>query len=457
MTYCYNYIWGTHGDDNIQGTHGNDVIFGGDGDDKIYGGNGRDYIYAGKGNDFIIGGFGLDYIHGGQGNDTISWDNLSSGLSVDLYSQTVHFTVGGGEHFSSIENIVGSRGNDTIKGDHGSNILNGNKGNDLLIGRGGNDVLVGEEGNDRMYGGSGNDTFIGGEGNDKSFGGSGFDFFIGGEGNDFIDGGSHLLDKVDYSELDVRVSIQAGGVVHKEGVGTDHVRNVEEFIGSANYANVIDGRDATGHASLDVDFSQDTFTVKNVPHVGDLTYTVRNFSEVRGTEENDVMKGGDGRDFFYGNGGNDTLEGGAGDDDLFGGEGDDVIIGGLGKDFMIGGGGNDILTSLEATDFLNGTDAEHAGAGELDILIGGAEGDRFVLGDATRAYYTAEGFSDFAGITDFGINEDVIVLHGSANDYTLQTNNGEVSISYGNERIGIVAGANVANLSLNSNNFEYVA
>ena len=458
MTYFYNYIWGTHGDDNLHGTHcndlmvggsgndtisggnGNDLIFGGDGNDVIFGGNGRDTIFAGRGNDFIIGGFGLDYIHGGEGDDTISWDNLSSGLSVDLKYQRVHFTVGGGEHFYSIENIVGSRGNDTIKGDHQNNALNGNAGNDTIFGRGGNDALIGGDGNDHLDGGSGDDFFLGGTGNDTINGGSGFD-------------------RVDYQDLDVRVSIQARGVIHKETVGSDRASDIEEIIGSANYVNVVDARDDLSTqfgTSIDIDFSADTFTVNNVPGGGSQTFTVRNFAEARGTENDDTFKGGSGRDFFYGNGGNDSLEGGAGDDDLFGGEGNDTLVGGLGKDFMIGGGGNDVLTSLQATDFLNGTDEEHAGAGEFDILIGGLEEDRFVLGDAQRAYYTAAGNSDLAEVQDFGVGEDVIVLHGAAHDYNLQTTSQGVNINLGHERVGLVKGPNVSHLSLHSDSFEFV-
>jgi len=457
MTYFYNYVWGTHGDDDLQGTHRNDLIFGGggddtifggkgndlliggDGNDTIFGGDGRDKIYGGKGNDFIIGGFGLDYIHGGEGNDTISWDNLSSGLSVDLKRQRVHFNVGGDEHFSSIENIIGSRGNDVIKGDHQANVLNGNAGNDSIFGRGGNDVLIGDEGNDHLSGGSGNDFFVGGAGNDTINGGSGFD-------------------RVDYNELDVLVSIQARGVVHKAGVGSDRVSHVQEIIGSANQENIVDARDALSDqfgTYLDVDFSQNKFTIRHLPGGGSQSFKVRNFSVAQGTENGDIMKGGDGRDFFFGNGGNDSLEGGAGDDDLFGGEGNDTLVGGLGKDFMIGGGGNDVLTSLQATDFLNGTDEEHAGAGEFDILIGGLEEDRFVLGDAQRAYYTATGDSDLAEVQDFGIGEDVIVLHGSAHDYSLEATANGININYGHERVGLVRGENIANLSLQSESFEF--
>ncbi len=461
MTYHYNYIWGTHGDDNIEGTDGNDIIFGGNGNDVIFGGNGSDIIFAGGGDDFIIGGFGLDFISGGSGNDTISWDNLSSGLSVDLKSQRVHFNVGGGERFYSIENIVGSRGNDIIKGNHLNNNLSGNKGNDRLEGRDGNDLLWGDEGNDRLYGGNGNDTIHGGSGNDKGFGGKGFDFFSGDTGNDFIDGGEGF-DKVDYSELGQGITLKGAGSVDKGSAGQDTLFQIEEIIGAKGQLNTIDASTSDPNISVNINLEQETLMVQGLP-AGDRTYTVRNFTVAKGTEQDDVFIGGDSntdRVFFFGGGGNDLIRGGAGDDDLFGGLGNDTMIGGDGQDFMIGGGGNDFLTSLRSTDYLNGTDAEHAGAHEVDLLVGGLESDRFILGDIEQAYYVANGYEDYAGITDYGVGQDVIVLHGSASDYSLQISNGAAELSYtanhGSDRVAVING-NVGELKLNSSSFEFVA
>lgn len=461
MTYHYNYIWGTHADDNIEGTNGNDIIFGGSGNDVIFGLNGQDIIFAGGGDDFIIGGLGLDFISGGSGSDTISWDNLSSGLFVDLKSQRVHFNAGGDEYFHSIENIVGSRGNDVIKGNHLKNNLSGNKGNDRLEGKGGNDLLWGDEGHDVLHGGSGNDTIHGGSGNDKGFGGKGFDFFSGDTGNDFIDGGESF-DKVDYTDLGQGITLKSFGRVDKGAAGEDRLVNIEEIIGAAGQLNTIDASIDNSHVSVDINLETDTLTVKGIP-AGDRTYFVRNFNVAKGTEQADTFVGGDNnteRVFFFGNGGDDNIRGGAGDDDLFGGEGDDVIIGGDGKDFIVGGGGDDIVTSLRATDQLNGTDAAHAGAHERDLLIGGLESDRFILGDVKQAYYVANGDNDFAGINDYGVGEDVIVLHGSASDYSLKFYGDEAELSYManhiSDRVAIIKG-NVSSLTLNSGGFEFLA
>lgn len=626
MTYFYNYIWGTHSDDTLQGKGGNDVIFGGGGDDKIFGGDGndvifggsgndtifggdgRDVIFAGDGDDFIVGGFGLDRIHGGSGNDTISWDNLDSGLSVDLKKQRVRFNTGGSEHFSSIENIIGSRGDDVIKGDHFNNILRGNLGNDRLEGKGGNDVLVGGEGNDHLAGGDGNDTFFGDAGDDKSIGGKGFDFIFGGEGNDFIDGGKDF-DKVDYSELGEAITLKAMGVIDKGAAGSDRAVNIEEVIGATDELNVIDGRIDAPNVSLNVDLGTNNLTIKNVPGVGDQVFTVRNFAQVIGTEQadtivgdknstekvfffgrsgNDTLQGGGGDDdlfgeegndtfvggtgsdfingghgfdtvdysdlgqavtlqgigvvdkgstgrdqlraveeivgatgqinridaamadsgiaidvdlgaetlrargipgvgdrtytirnfsdikgtdqgdsflgdsnstsraFFFGRGGDDRITGGAGDDDLFGDAGDDTILSGQGNDFMVGGSGNDRLVSLGGVNEMNGSDAQSAGSHELDVLVGGLESDRFVLGDTQQAYYKANGESDFAEIRNFGLGEDLIILHGAISSYALSVNAGVAAIDYLGDRIATVQGAGASGLALEDSTFKFV-
>ncbi len=47
--------------------------------------------------------------------------------------------------------------------------------------------------------------------------------------------------------------------------------------------------------------------------------------------------------------------------------------------------------------------------------------DRFVFGDQNRSYYINDGYSDFALTFDFNPNEDIIQLHGSADDYQFIT------------------------------------
>ena len=104
--------------------------------------------------------------------------------------------------------IVGTDGNDWLRGTRGDDVICGLGGDDRIFGRGGNDILIGGPGDDRIYGGNsadvieggagddrlhggrGNDEIGGGEGDDRLFGGHGRDTLIGGDGDDALRGGS---------------------------------------------------------------------------------------------------------------------------------------------------------------------------------------------------------------------------------------------------------------------------
>ena len=64
-----------------------------------------------------------------------------------------------GDTFFSIEDVFGSKQNDTLTGDDGPNQLAGGQGNDMLFGGGGADILIGGQDQDMLTGGDGSDTF----------------------------------------------------------------------------------------------------------------------------------------------------------------------------------------------------------------------------------------------------------------------------------------------------------
>jgi serralysin len=66
-----------------------------------------------------------------------------------------------------IENLLGSKLDDSLAGDAGANRLDGWSGNDSLQGGGGADTLVGGAGRDLFVGGAGADVFTGGAGKDR--------------------------------------------------------------------------------------------------------------------------------------------------------------------------------------------------------------------------------------------------------------------------------------------------
>jgi Ca2+-binding RTX toxin-like protein len=92
----------------------------------------------------------------------------------------------------------------TIVGTAGDDDLRGTQHDDVICGRGGDDWVLGEEGNDTLFLGRGDDSGGGGPGDDVIRGGAGKDYGEGGYGNDRIYVGRGDKDEViDYHGMDV--------------------------------------------------------------------------------------------------------------------------------------------------------------------------------------------------------------------------------------------------------------
>ena len=126
---------------------------------------------------------------------------------------------------------------------------------------------------------------------------------------------------------------------------------------------------------------------------------------ILGEEGNDEITGDGGADTILGEEGNDTIFGGAGNDILIGGIGDDNLSGGNGKDTITGGVGNDFLNGGSGNDRLSGVDSSTYGTGEIDTLSGGFGRDTFVLGDADNVFYD-DGDALTTGESDFALITD---------------------------------------------------
>lgn len=85
--------------------------------------------------------------------------------------------------------ILGTSGDDVIRGGGAADTLKGNAGDDVLCGEGGDDVLLGGTGNDTLLGGPGGDVLKGEAGDDALDGGTEDDMLVGGTGMDALDGG----------------------------------------------------------------------------------------------------------------------------------------------------------------------------------------------------------------------------------------------------------------------------
>jgi Ca2+-binding RTX toxin-like protein len=80
--------------------------------------------------------------------------------------------------------IVGTSGNDVLRGGNGPDVIMGLGGDDVISGGNGNDVICGGRGADLLDGDNGDDQMLGGFGDDRLRGGNGNDTLIGGTGQD---------------------------------------------------------------------------------------------------------------------------------------------------------------------------------------------------------------------------------------------------------------------------------
>lgn len=80
--------------------------------------------------------------------------------------------------------IVGTSGDDLLRGTSEADHMTGLSGHDDLMGFGGDDLIQGGDGFDELFGGAGNDTLEGGAGDDYLDGRRGDDTLTGGPGRD---------------------------------------------------------------------------------------------------------------------------------------------------------------------------------------------------------------------------------------------------------------------------------
>ncbi|MFK0734992.1 MAG: calcium-binding protein [Gloeotrichia echinulata GP01] len=286
--------------------------------------------------------------------------------------------------------IIGTPGNDILIGKATHDYIFGLDGNDLLFGQGGNDFLFGGNGNDILLGGIGNDLLFGENGNDILFNDAGSDILVGGAGNDtfFVldaSGSNQLIgdigfDTANYSGLGQAITLKSTGIVTKGiGFGTDQLVQVEQIIATSSLNDWIDASDAISPTSVSVDLLNHSLIVNNVPGLGTLNFTVKNFENVRGTAQNDsitgnasnnILSGGAGDDVLGGSTGNDTLNGEAGIDTAnYSALGQTIVLGTTGTVTKAGGGIDQLngIETITASTLLGDTIDASAATGSTSI------------------------------------------------------------------------------------------
>jgi len=445
----------------LYGDGGNDTIYGtsagadGNGSDTIYGGAGDDMLYAtapsgsNGGNDVFDGGTGNDTIVGGDGQNTVTYQDATAGVTVNLSQEDPYYRltadVGGGmgtDTLQYIQNLTGSDYADKLTGNEFDNTLAGGKGNDTLD--------ISQKTGNNPFGppGTGEDTVLGGQGNDTIIAGNDLDTgdrIDGGTGNDTL-----TLNGAGYAAFTFGAATMVNVETLKLAAGNSYGLTTGDANVAAGANLTVDGSALRPGDVLGFDGSHET----------DGTFTLD------GGAGNDVLTGGRGNDTINGNAGNDAIDGALGSDTINGGDGDDTIDVGAdldATDRIDGGAGNDVVAlggdysaglaldgtmlagvetlralggfnynltamdSLVASGRVLGVDASALGAGNRFVFDGSAETDgRFSFADGAgndtlRGGAQADVFTVTHGGSDTvagGAGDDVISLGGAfdAND-----------------------------------------
>ncbi|MGH1403837.1 MAG: type I secretion C-terminal target domain-containing protein [Alphaproteobacteria bacterium] len=333
---------------------------------------------------------------------TVSLGNGGNGSGTD--------SLGGSVTLISIEEIIGTSGNDIISGGGGSNWFFGMGGADDISSGSGNDHLSGGSGNDVLNGGSGDDIYYfgwrGEGGVDQITDSSGTDTIYFGESHNF---GSHGFVR---DEVNDRLIISNVAEVNDQ----DAIEFVK-YVDGAIFA--VEGLGLSFSQDFGNDYPRPPASPEGITFIGNDFIDLDNnglpdeniVDVISGTQDGDYLDGNVGDDTLSGEGGTDTLHGGSGNDVLNGGDGDDTLSGGSDDDTLHGGGGFDGLSGGEGVDTLygqNGNDFLDGGDGD-DHLDGGAGSD------------ILHGGSDDDDLRGGGDDDD---LHGGSGEDTLDGQDG---------------------------------
>jgi len=433
-------IIGTAGDDTITGDAEDNVISGSDGDDILNGGAGADLLEGGAGADTFTGSAGQNTYDGGADIDELDYSTQAGVNFIDVTlngAGDANVVLDGqtNDIVRNVENIIGTDGDDTIRGDGADNRLEGGDGDDTLSGGlgtgdyldGGNNTLVGDTVDysqnpgvtsvlltlsgavasratvngtlddtiiniENVIGSIGNDTITGDDLSNVIDGFEGNDILVGGVGYDYLDGGDDI-DTVNYSlEAGVtQISINLDGanfsVVSVTGGSDDEVRNIENVIGTIG-DDVISGD--TRVNSFEGGAGNDVFktragndTVDGGADNDTLTYDystaglVTDMSVVDGNGFFDVVVGGGA--FTDKARSIEILEGTFGDDDITGSLNNDTLRGLSGNDIIDGNDGDDVISGGVGEDTLSGGDGvDTILGGDGDDVIDGGDGDDII-------------------------------------------------------------------------------
>ena len=360
----------------------------GAGDDAVW------LMLTGSNGTPTIANANLTKFDGGAGTDTLYTEESGTNTTELILNDTFGAT--------NFENLIGTGGAETIKGDANNNILGGGGGNDILYGYGGDDTLYGNgkrhssdygsddqnvTGNNTLYGGAGNDTLVGGYHDDILDGGTGTDTLTGGNGVDTIvvrsgDGSTTLANSNVLSDFS-----NGSDIIAMDELSFSDL-TIEQ--GTGDYAS---------HTLVKITSSEEYLLILQNTTASDI-----NIYDFSSTSTDPLI-----------------LSGTSGDDGLVGGAGNDTFNGGAGSDTLLGFAGNDTFNISSKSGAYSETINGGSGSDSLSISYTGVSdlGDLSpISGSSSTGYYT---LTDANGGTIKFQNIETLIVGDYT--YTLNTSN----------------------------------
>jgi len=396
-------------------------------------------------NDVFVANDAYNNFKGGEGSDTVSYAG-SDAVEVDLHTGKGIDGHAKGDTYESIENVIGSSGNDIFVASAAANTFTGGGGVDrvsyvhstegvkvnLSTEEGSGGFAAGDKyiGIVNVTGSSHDDTFVANNQGNNFVGGDGIDTVnyeesdIGAKGEGVT---VNLSDReasyVGHNGAIVKLKASSGTGFHASG---DTYASIENVIGSAgndifiasSVSNTFDGgvggSDTVSYAGLNIGIDQPGVKVNLADNKGTFDSKTDTYKSI------------------------DNVTGSAGRDELRGNEKDNVLMGGGGADRFFGGGGFDTVSYQDSpTGVSIDVDNTTLGAGRG---TGFAKGD--VIVDGVERILGSNGNDTF-----FSTRSDV-VLDGGAGfdsiDFSAATNGVTVNLGDTNKFVSIerVVGSN---------------